>query len=65
MTKEPKFKKRYVLGEGRPSFYYSNQMVGMVESANRYYLITIDVPPELKAVRGTPVYRLVLERVKP
>ena len=64
MTKKPRFRKRYVLGVGRPSFYYANQMIGLVESGNRNYLIDIDVAPEFR-YPVIPLYRLVLERVKP
>jgi len=69
MTMKTKFKKRYVLGKGIPSFYYANQMVGLVESTNRNFLINYDMAPEFRESNLDtliiPKYRLVLERVKP
>jgi len=64
MTKKTKFRKRYVLGEGHPEFYYASELVGMVYSDHRHYLLKIDVPPELLGF-DIPKYRLVLEKVKP
>ena len=59
-----KFLKRYVLGEGLPSFYYADQTVGLVESMERAFLINLEIAPELRD-RDAPRYRLVLEKVKP
>ncbi len=58
-----KFKKRYVLGEGYPSFCYMEQMVGLVESMDRAFFINYDISPELQE-KDIPKYRLELVRVK-
>ncbi len=64
MTKKVKFKKRYVLGEGRPNFYYAQELVGVVGPNHRSYLIGLNIADELKHP-NVPKYRLLLERVKP
>ena len=64
MTKKPKYKGRYVLGEGRPMFYYARELVGVVGPKDRSFLIGLSVAAELES-EDVPKYRLVLERVKP
>ena len=64
MTKETKFKRRYVVGEGRPHFYYNRELVGVVGPKSRSFLIGLSVAAELES-EDVPKYRLVLERVKP
>jgi len=64
MTKKPKYKKRYVLGEGRPSFYYNRELAGVVGPNHRSFLIGLIIADELED-EDVPKYRLVLEKVKP
>ena len=59
---KPKYTKRYVVGEGRPHFYYNRELVGVGGSNARSFLIGLSVAPELED-DGAPKYRLVLERV--
>lgn len=62
MTKKPKFKKRYVLGEGRPHFYYKRELAGVIERNHSSFLIGLSIADELED-EDVPIYSLELVRV--
>ncbi len=64
MTKKPKFKKRYVLGEGYVEFTFEKYIhLNKIRYMDAIH-IKLKHPIELWE-RKVPKYRLVLERVKP
>jgi len=59
---KPKFKKRYVLGEGYPQFILYQEAIRLQSAPGKRYFKTLDVPQELW-IRRIPKYRLELVRV--
>ena len=66
MTKEIKFKRRYVLGEGYPEFVLYQEAVRLKKTITRGDCYTLKKLNEFPLLRlTTPKYRLVLEKVRP